>query len=303
MAVKAEPAPISEQEAVYHPQVQRQLETIERAMKDTVTGIQNVLLPMFFPDVRDGADVQRIMQEQPERARHLIELARHMKAATAKAQFVEQQQMAAQRAARDRAAAEWDRKAVSMVPGANDPEQLAQLQRENKQTVLSYGVSEAEYYALMRGDAAADGRDHRFQLMVTDLTRYKRALKATANMKARPLPKVLRPGSKFEIPTGTEHDELAARGNFESNPTAKSAAALLVAKRNARERRELDPRAARRGSEGPRKLASQGQGGGRPARPDPGGRAQRRSGGTRGRIGGNQQLDSGHVAVTAAGDA
>jgi hypothetical protein len=113
------------------------------------------------------------------------------------------------------------------------PETVAKVKREIVAIAeRDYGVGRDELAALLQSQPIM--RAAPFQQMMYDAAKYRLALKSAAERALPPAPPVMRPGVAQPPLAADDERVLDAQAAFRSNPNPKTAAAVLVAKRDAR---------------------------------------------------------------------
>jgi hypothetical protein len=101
-------------------------------------------------------------------------------------------------------------------------------------TEKAYGISKETmgrlYSGEQRVDSAAFVRSAAFQLMLTDAVKYRLAQRSITQSRAKPIPRVQRPGVAAGLPTA-DGDVSAAQAKFNLNPSRDLGAALIAARR------------------------------------------------------------------------
>jgi hypothetical protein len=191
-----------------------------------------------FPELRGlnaqqiGGALQVIAAQNPPRYEHLrAQLAQthQLYTASVQAQAAQQQRTAAQF---QQFAAQNDA-AMERFLKSEPPETVARVKQEIAAIAeRDYGVGRDELTALLRSQPVM--RTAAFQRMMYDAAKYRLALKSAAERAPPAAPPVMRPGVARPPLAADDADVLDAQAAFRSNPNPKTAAAVLVAKREAR---------------------------------------------------------------------
>ncbi|AMN43102.1 hypothetical protein [Rhodoplanes sp. Z2-YC6860] len=191
-----------------------------------------------FPELRGlnaqqiGGALQVIAAQNPARYEQLrAQLAQthQLYTASVQAQAAQQQRTAAQF---QQFAAQNDA-AMERFLKSEPPETVARVKQEIAAIAeRDYGVGRDELTALLQSQPVM--RTAAFQRMMYDAAKYRLALKSAAERAPPPAPPVMRPGVARSPVAADDAHVLDAQAAFRNNPNPKTAAAVLVAKREAR---------------------------------------------------------------------
>jgi hypothetical protein len=191
-----------------------------------------------FPELRGlnaqqiGGALQVIAAQNPARYEQLrAQLAQthQLYTASVQAKAAQQQRTAAQF---QQYAAQNDA-AMERFLKSEPPETVARVKQEIAAIAeKDYGIGRAEFTALLQSQPVM--RAAAFQRMMYDAAKYRLALRSAAERAPPAAPPVMRPGVARPPLAADDAHVLDAQTAFRNNPNPKTAAAVLVAKREAR---------------------------------------------------------------------
>lgn len=191
-----------------------------------------------FPELRGlnaqqiGGALQVIAAQNPvryEQLRAQLVQTHQLYTASVQAQHAQQQRAAAQ--FQNFAAQNDD--AMDRFLKTEPPETVARVKQELAAIAeKDYGIGRDEFKALVQSQPIM--RAAAFQRMMYDAAKYRLALRSAAERTPPPAPPVMRPGVAQPPLAADDAQVLDAQAAFRKDPNPKTAAAVLVAKREAR---------------------------------------------------------------------
>jgi hypothetical protein len=184
-----------------------------------------------FSDIRTMADARALAQLDPQRYSRWDAAQKELALVTEQANQTRHKAQQEQQQAWDRWSAEQDRLFNEKAPEIADPVKGPVARKAAQDTLTAVGFNQDELV-----DSWNRGllRDHRVQLLVWKAARFDQAEAASKKAAAKPVPQVQRPG--VSRPRGAADSEAvdALTQQLDKRGDAKTAAALLIARRNAR---------------------------------------------------------------------
>lgn len=191
-----------------------------------------------FPELRGlnaqqiGGALQVIAAQNPARYEQLraqLVQTHQLYTASVHAQAAQQQRAAAQ----FQQFATQNDAAMERFLKSEPPETVARVKQEIAAIAeKDYGIGRAEFTALLQSQPVM--RAAAFQRMMYDAAKYRLALRGAAERAPPSAPPVIRPGVAQPPLAADDSRVLDAQAAFRSNPNPKTAAAVLVAKRETR---------------------------------------------------------------------
>lgn len=188
-----------------------------------------------FADIKTIADVERMASEDWPR---YVQWDAHQKKVAAVQREV---QSIHARSEQEKAskwstfAADEDAKFLEKAPEYADKAALTKAASSAAEMLRDLGFSDAELGKLWNGQSEISLRDHRLQLLLRDGVKYREAQAAVKKPVAKPVPQVQRPGPA-RAPNADADDRVRNLDTrLTSTGSLKDAAALLVARRAARQ--------------------------------------------------------------------
>lgn len=185
-----------------------------------------------FADITSWEAAQRLADEDPFRF-NKWQLHQQRMQAVAK----ETQQAMAQRATEEaqrfeQFAAEQDAKFAELAPEFADPKQAEKVQAQAVQYLKDIGFNEQEIGESWTGKRPLPLRDARMQALVRDAMRWRSAEAKRAEVSAKPVPPVQRPGTPLSSGERARANTQALENRLNSTGSMKDAFALLQARRS-----------------------------------------------------------------------
>jgi hypothetical protein len=188
-----------------------------------------------FPDVRSMEDVTRLAQTDPLRYIQWQAHQQELQAQAAVTQEAEQRTTQEKQGKRSAYQVEQDAKLKELIPDFADAKKLSAARDRALPLLTEYGLDLDTLNKWAETDAGFEILQHHgFQRIVADLMKSRDADAARQKASQAPInkqvPPVVRPGSRQPASNSALQSATQA---FNLNPTAKNAAALAVAKRQA----------------------------------------------------------------------
>lgn len=185
-----------------------------------------------FSDIRSWEDAQKLAAEDPFRyAQWDLHQKRMQSVQTEMAQT--QAQMQREQAQRyEQWSAEQDAKFADMAPEFKDPKQAEKVQTQAVQYLKDIGFDEAEIGDSWTGKRPLPLRDARMQALVRDAMRWRSAEAKRAEVSAKPVPPVQRPGTPMSSGERSQASLQALENRLNATGSLKDARALLAARRS-----------------------------------------------------------------------
>lgn len=220
-AFEAERARLTEAQSKY----EQTLPALMQAIQDAQAG--------EFADVRSMADVERLASDDP--ARYLRWTAHQQKLASVHAEVeAAQKRQAAEYSNRwNEYAATQDRMFAERIPDITDPAKAKKVMEGSADYLRDRGFNDSDLGALWNGQASISLRDARIQEIIVDAYRYREAQRSLKTAQPKPIPPVQRPGAPTPRTSAAEENLKALTQKFEQTRSARDAAALLQAQRQA----------------------------------------------------------------------
>lgn len=184
-----------------------------------------------FSDIRTMADARALAQMDPQRYSRWDAAQKELALVTEQANQARHQAQQEQQQAWNKWSAEQDRLFAEKAPDISDPVKGPAVRKQALDTLTNIGFSQDE---LARGWNEGPLRDHRVQLLVRKAALFDQAEAAAKKAAAKPVPQVQKPG--VSRPRGAADSEAvdALSQQLDKRGDAKTAAALLLARRNSR---------------------------------------------------------------------
>lgn len=218
----------AEAEAQQAAQLRAQYEQALPALLQTLQAQNNA----EFSDITSWEAAQRLADEDPFRF-NKWQLHQQRMQAVAK----ETQQAMAQRAAEEAQrfetfATEQDAKFAELAPEFKDPKQAEKVQAQAVQYLKDIGFNEQEIGESWTGKRPLPLRDARMQALVRDAMRWRSAEAKKAEVAAKPVPPVQRPGTPLSSGERARANTQALENRLNSTGSVKDAYELLRARRS-----------------------------------------------------------------------
>jgi len=187
-----------------------------------------------FSDITSWEAAQRLAAEDPFR---YAQWDLHQKRLQAVQTEMAQTQARAQQEAVQRFeqyAAEQDAKFAAMAPEFNDPKQADRVQAQAVQYLKDIGFEDAEIGDSWTGKRPLPLRDARMQALVRDAMRWRNAEARRAEVSAKPVPPVQRPGTPMSRGERVAADTQALERKLDQTGSIKDAWALRQARARSR---------------------------------------------------------------------
>jgi hypothetical protein len=185
-----------------------------------------------FTDIRTMADVQKLAVEDWPRYVKWDAAQKQLAAVAQEATAAQQRQQAEYTQNLAKYQAEQDRIFAEQTPEMADPVKAAALRDKAVKLLTELGFTEQQ---MNEGWNSGALRDARVQIMLRDAIKYREAQAKAKTPAPKPVPQVQRPG--VSRPRGAADSDAveALSKTLDNKRDAKTAAALLVAMRNARQ--------------------------------------------------------------------
>lgn len=210
------------------------VEQARQFYEQTLPAMQQTLqshIATEFSDIKSMADARLLAQVDPQRYSRWDAAQKELHLAKEAAQQAQTRAQQERQDSWNKWAAEQDRIFIEKVPELSDPVKGPKLRDSAFNTLKDLGFTPEE---LTQSWNSGELRDHRVQLLLRDAALYREAQASAKKAAAKPVPQVQRPG--VSRPHGAADSEAvdALNEQFDKRGDAKTAAALLIARRNAR---------------------------------------------------------------------
>lgn len=187
-----------------------------------------------FSDIKTIQDVERLARE--DWPRYALWDAQQKKVAAIQQEMSQAQQRQQQefRVKWEKFAGDEDAKFLELAPEMVNAESAKKVADASLSMLKDIGFTDQDLSKLWNGEASLSLRDHRAQLLIRDAVRYRQAQANAPKKASKPVPVVQRPGSPASRVPEADIRIKQIDQRFESNPTWKNAAELLIAQRAAR---------------------------------------------------------------------
>lgn len=185
-----------------------------------------------FSDITSWEAAQRLADEDPFRFNKWQLHQQRMQVAQQELSQTQQRRAAEETQRFEQFAAEQDAKFADLAPEFKDPKQAEKVQAQAVQYLKDIGFDEQEIGESWTGRRPLPLRDARMQALVRDAMRWRSAEAKKAEVSAKPVPPVQRPGTPLSSGERARANTQALENRLNSTGSMKDGYALLQARRS-----------------------------------------------------------------------
>ena len=213
-------------------QARQQYENAYPSLIETVRSLQSGQ----FADVKSHADAQALAQNDPSRYVQYLAHQQGLAQMEADAKAIQERQVQEHRAKWQEFATREDKLLLEKAPELADQEVLDKTSKAALRTLKDVGFAEDELAKAWNGEMAISPRDHRFQVLVYEASKYRELKANPPKPSAKPIPPVQKPGIATTRADTSKAEVEGLRSklkNAKGIEAARIAADLLRAQRRA----------------------------------------------------------------------
>lgn len=171
-------------------QARQQYENAYPQLIETVRSLQSGQ----FADIKSHADAQALAQTDPARYVQYLAHQQGLAQMEADAKAIQERQVQEHRAKWQEFATREDKLLLEKAPELADQEVLDKTSKAALRTLKDVGFAEDELAKAWNGEMAISPRDHRFQVLVYEASKYRELKANPPKPSAKPIPPVQKPG-------------------------------------------------------------------------------------------------------------